>query len=307
MNEASGSGEYLQALAKGWLPIREVARQTGVNAVTLRAWERRYGLIQPQRTAKGHRLYDPEQVARISHILTWLNRGVAVSQVGPLLQGRTAPSVPADNLWGEQRARLQQAAVTLNEAQLNDVFNQMLALYPSRTLLERLLLPLLESLEQRWQGQFGSQVERVFLHTWLRAKLGARVHHNNHQQSGTRLLLVNLDEVSMDPGLWLTAWLLSSNALLVDVFEWPVPPGELGLALDSMQPSALLLHANRALDASYLQRHLPRLAGSCGIPLLLSGAAARIHAAELHDTPGLALAVSPLDVLECLQAAEGSA
>ena len=40
-----------------WLPIREVARQTGVNAVTLRAWERRYGLIVPHRTEKGHRLY----------------------------------------------------------------------------------------------------------------------------------------------------------------------------------------------------------------------------------------------------------
>ena len=31
-------------------PIREVSRLTGVNPVTLRAWERRYGLIQPTRT-----------------------------------------------------------------------------------------------------------------------------------------------------------------------------------------------------------------------------------------------------------------
>ena len=36
-------------------PIREVSRLTGVNSVTLRAWERRYGLIRPQRTPKGHR------------------------------------------------------------------------------------------------------------------------------------------------------------------------------------------------------------------------------------------------------------
>ena len=32
-------------------PIREVARLTGINPVTLRAWERRYGLIQPVRTS----------------------------------------------------------------------------------------------------------------------------------------------------------------------------------------------------------------------------------------------------------------
>ena len=77
--------DFKKALDEGWLPIREVARQTGVNAVTLRAWERRYGLIVPQRTPKGHRLFSAEHVQRILTILTWLNRGVAVSQVKQLL------------------------------------------------------------------------------------------------------------------------------------------------------------------------------------------------------------------------------
>lgn len=70
--------DFKKALDEGWLPIREVARQTGVNAITLRAWERRYGLVVPQRTPKGHRLYSAEHVQRIMAILTWLNRGVAV-------------------------------------------------------------------------------------------------------------------------------------------------------------------------------------------------------------------------------------
>ena len=37
-------------------PIREVARLTGINPITLRAWERRYNLIEPVRTESGHRL-----------------------------------------------------------------------------------------------------------------------------------------------------------------------------------------------------------------------------------------------------------
>ena len=43
-------------------PIREVSRLTGVNPVTLRAWERRYGLIQPTRTDSGHRLYSQADI-----------------------------------------------------------------------------------------------------------------------------------------------------------------------------------------------------------------------------------------------------
>lgn len=293
--------QYQQALADGWLPIRDVARETGVNAVTLRAWERRYGLIKPQRTPKGHRLYDQSHVARIKHILTWLNRGVAVGQVGQLLDSRETPSVSEDSVWSEQRLQLQQAMLQLNETRLDEAFNRMLALYPPATLLERLLLPLLESLEQRWQGQFGSRVEQVFFHSWLQSKLGARIYNNNRQQSGQRLLLVNLCENPMDPGLWLNAWLASSNQMLIDVFEWPVPLAELGLALDCMQPAALLLYACQSLDSDCLQRHLPRLASSSGVPLLLIGPAASIHATELGDIPGLNLAVTPLDALTQLQ------
>ena len=43
-------------------PIREVARLTGINPITLRAWERRYNLIEPVRTESGHRLYTQEHI-----------------------------------------------------------------------------------------------------------------------------------------------------------------------------------------------------------------------------------------------------
>jgi DNA-binding transcriptional MerR regulator len=61
-------------------PIREVSRLTGVNPVTLRAWERRYGLIQPTRTESGHRLYSMADIERVRSILGWIERGVAVSR-----------------------------------------------------------------------------------------------------------------------------------------------------------------------------------------------------------------------------------
>src|SRR5476649_311132 len=94
---------YVLALKQGWLPIREVARQTGVNAVTLRAWERRYGLVVPQRTPKGHRLYSTEHVQRILKILTWLNRGVSVSQVNHLIDTHQPATQNSTNDWDALR------------------------------------------------------------------------------------------------------------------------------------------------------------------------------------------------------------
>ncbi|EMC8540011.1 MerR family transcriptional regulator, partial [Pseudomonas aeruginosa] len=87
-------------LERGGLPIREVTRLTGVHPVTLRAWERRYGLVVPQRTGKGHRLYSEEQVERIRRILVWLERGVAISQVRALLERpEETPAADVESPW----------------------------------------------------------------------------------------------------------------------------------------------------------------------------------------------------------------
>lgn len=56
-------------------PIREVSRLTGVNPVTLRAWERRYGLIEPVRTESGHRLYSMTDIERVRSVVEWIDRG----------------------------------------------------------------------------------------------------------------------------------------------------------------------------------------------------------------------------------------
>ncbi|AVB13468.1 MULTISPECIES: MerR family transcriptional regulator [Pseudomonas syringae group] len=273
-----------------WLPIREVARQTGVNAVTLRAWERRYGLIVPHRTAKGHRLYSDEHVQRVMKILTWLNRGVSVSQVKGLIDDNRQDALPPTNDWDALRQTLLVAIGELAERRVDDVFNQAMSLYPPRTLCEQLLLPLLAELEQRWQGKFGAQLERTFFYSWLRSKFGARIYHNNRQLNGSPLLLVNQSDLPLEPHLWLTAWLVSSADCPVEVFDWPLPVGELALAAEYLKPRGILLYSSKALNVA----QLPRLLANITCPVVMSGPTVQIHNAELlvqaSEIAGLTLA-----------------
>jgi MerR family transcriptional regulator, light-induced transcriptional regulator len=292
--------DYQTAIAQGFMPIREVARLTGVNAVTLRAWERRYGLIVPHRTPKGHRLYSDEHVAHIHNILTWLGRGVSVSQVKGLLRSGQPAFSEATSQWEEKRQRLQECICNLSERRLDDCFNAELALYPPHTLCQQLLIPLLDELELRWRNQFGAQAERVFFHSWLRSKLGARLYHNNRQQSGAPLLLINVSDLPMATGLWLTAWLSSSAGCPVDVFDWPLQPAELALAVEHIQPRAVVLYSSQALNTGHLQR----LVGGYDCPCLIVGEAVRIHQDELDalcaQNPDLGLAHDPLAALQSL-------
>jgi DNA-binding transcriptional MerR regulator len=61
------------------MPIGEVARRTGVTVPTLRAWERRYGLLVPVRTGGGHRRYSDEDVRRVLAVLELTGQGWAVA------------------------------------------------------------------------------------------------------------------------------------------------------------------------------------------------------------------------------------
>ncbi len=65
--------------------IGEVAQLCDINPVTLRAWQRRYGLLKPQRTDGGHRLFNEFEIDRIREIKRWIDSGVQVGKVKTLL------------------------------------------------------------------------------------------------------------------------------------------------------------------------------------------------------------------------------
>lgn len=302
MNEISQPvPDTVPLMAEEWLPIREVSRQTGVNAVTLRAWERRYGLIVPHRTPKGHRLYSDAHVQRVMHILTWLNRGVSVSQVKNLIDSRQPDTLAPGSDWDALKQNLSKAIGELAERRVDDLFNQAMSLYPPRTVCEQLVLPLLEELESRWQGQFGGQMERAFFYSWLRSKLGARIYHNNRQVSGTPVLLVNHSDLPMEPHLWLSAWLISTADCPVEVFDWPLPNGELALAAEFLKPRAVLLYSSKALNTAQLSKLLINVPCTT----VLAGTSVRIHSDELGESiskiEGLHLAQDPIGALAALQ------
>lgn len=120
--------------------IKRVSELTGVLGVTLRAWERRYGLLKPRRNHKGHRLYTAEDVNRIRIILAWLNQGVAISKVKPLLDVMPEPEASADTL--PELDELLSAIEALDAEKALRKLEGAMKAYPHETFVDRLVLPL---------------------------------------------------------------------------------------------------------------------------------------------------------------------
>src|SRR3954462_3969373 len=69
---------------QAYLRIGELSRRTGVSPELLRAWERRYALLRPQRTDGGFRLYSHDDLRRVEAMRGPLARGVSAVQAAAL-------------------------------------------------------------------------------------------------------------------------------------------------------------------------------------------------------------------------------
>lgn len=271
-------------------PIREVSRLTGVNPVTLRAWERRYGLIQPTRTESGHRLYSMADIDAVRSIVAWTERGVAVSKVGSILSrsAATRAAVPPEQQeavageWSEWQAQVQRAVSSFDESRLDQVYGQVFSTYPLPVVFRDVLLPLWQQLLVR-QDEFGQTSEWLFLDNFLRARVLQRL-QLARAQAQDRVLLAAVPGQCRELELLIAGLLLSSDEVAASVLAIGQPLDELTLICEKVRPRALVLYSNVPANAALLKQ-LSKLALSLDCPLAMAGEAAEFSQEGLRGSP----------------------
>ncbi|HHQ4553805.1 TPA: MerR family transcriptional regulator [Aeromonas veronii] len=191
------SHEVAPLADEGIYPIREVSRLTGVNAVTLRAWQRRYGLVQPARTEKGHRLYSEQDIRQIGEILSWLERGVSIGQVKGLLSEPHSEAV--SDHWQQTLEQFSQALLAFNQRKAEAELNDLLASYPFELVRSRVLQPLVERLLGLWRERpDGELLQQVWL-GWLHTRFAR---HLIEQEKGMPVTLASWGQVGPLDLVW---------------------------------------------------------------------------------------------------------
>jgi len=273
---------------EGLLPIRTVSTLTGVNAVTIRAWERRYGLITPQRTPKGHRLYTHEDVERIRHIVELLKQGISVGHVKPLLDqhpGDASEQPAADNgdVWKHYQDRMLDAIERFDEPALDSSYNDALSLYPVDIVNQRLTTPLLRLLGERWNRREAGVAEEHFFSVYLRNKLGTRIHHMNQRSHAPLLLLACLPGELHEIGLLFFALSAISNGYRVLMLGANTPLQQIPLVLERKPCAGVVLSSSSKPARGVIDSGLPELAGHISTPVFIGGKAASAYREKLED------------------------
>ena len=158
--------------------MKVVVHETGLKPDTLRAWERRYGVPNPQRTHGGHRLYSQYEIDMLKWLVSRQEEGLSISHAvelwqqlekegqNPLLSLDTAvaPSPPFPHITGERvddlRAIWVEACLAFDEYQAQHLLARAFALFPLETVCYQILQQGLTEIGQGWyEGRITVQQE----------------------------------------------------------------------------------------------------------------------------------------------------
>ncbi len=143
-------GVYSQLVTTGPGPLRigEFARRVGVTPELLRAWERRYGLLRPVRSAGSFRLYTDEDAERVARMRHALDEGLSAAEAARAALERGQPS---EGLLDDAAARLLAAIERYDEATVNTVLDESLAAFGLEAVLRDVILPTLTQVGLKWE------------------------------------------------------------------------------------------------------------------------------------------------------------
>jgi MerR family transcriptional regulator, light-induced transcriptional regulator len=265
------------------LRIGELSRRLGVSDHVLRAWESRYGLLQPVRSPGGFRLYSAADEARIRRMQAYLAEGLSAAEAAAAaLDGSpgTQPREPAGPAAGsEPFAGLRRALDAFDEPAAQAELDRLMAELSLPTVLREVILPYLADLGQRWQRGTASIAAEHFASNLIRGRLAglARGWGSGH---GPQALLACPPGELHDIPLMISGIVLNRNGWRIGYLGSSTPVGELARTAATSHADLVVLAATVPQTLEQLRPDLTSLARR--VPLALAGAGA---------TPELARAV----------------
>ena len=159
--------------------LKAVLKETGLKADTLRAWERRYGLPEPERSSGGHRLFSQRDIDTLKWLITRQDEGLSISravdlwrsmaaqgqdplQVMPIAPAPDRRQFPAGVALDELRQSWIQACKSFDENQAEQLLTQAFAQFPPETVCLDVLVKGLSEIGEGWyQGEISVQQEHL--------------------------------------------------------------------------------------------------------------------------------------------------
>jgi MerR family transcriptional regulator, light-induced transcriptional regulator len=282
------------------LRIGELSRRVGVSEHVLRAWESRYGLLRPERSAGGYRLYSEQDQNRVRLMQAHLADGLAAAQAARAAIAQEQQEGLAADLqasgdagnngdsgdYGTQAPRasladtadvFRQSLDALDEPAAQFVLDRLLRDFTVETVLREVVMPYLYELGTRWESGAVSIAQEHFASHVLRGRL-ASLARGWGEGGGPRVLLACPPDEQHELALLAFGIVLNRHGWRVGYLGANTPMQETIQVAGQTGPNLVVLAASTPERFTAVSVALSRLAGLA--PLVLAGAGASPELAE---------------------------
>ena len=262
------------------LRIGELSRRVGVAPELLRAWEQRYGLLQPVRSAGGFRLYTAADENRIRSMRRHLDAGISAAQAARLALAEPTSDAGHEGEspgLGPLTSDLTEALDRLDEPAAHAAVDRLLARFTLQTVLRDVLLPYLHELGERWERGEASVAQEHFASNLLRGRL-LGLARDWGQSGGPRAVLACAPGEYHDLPLIIFGLTLAGRGWSITFFGPDTPIATIQDALEDAEPQLVVVSATSSRRLRAAQARLAELARH--VPIALAGAGATDRLAQ---------------------------
>lgn len=268
-----------------------MSRRSGVSEHLLRAWESRYGLLFPDRTAGGFRLYSDADERRVRRMKAHLGEGMSAAQAArralddePPIPPASAGDLPGSSVAADQlRASLRRALDTFDEPGAQAVIDRLLADFSVPAALRDVVLPYLAELGERWARGEVSVGQEHFASYVVRGRLAGLSRGWGAGRGPLAVLACPPGELH-DLALLCFGVVLHASGWRVSYLGAATPLDHLARTVDEVRPDLVVLATTVTGTLEPLRAELAALARRT--PLAIAGAGAT---PELADAVGARL------------------
>ena len=236
--------------------IQEVAELTGLSTARLRAWERRYDVVRPERQGNGYRAYTASQVALLRAFARLVNTGARIGDLAAEPRDAVIARAEAAGRDNSPLAPLVDAVRAYDREQLEALVSERLGALGPKRFAADLVLPLATQVGDLWAlGKLPIASEHLASEVVVHALKGAL---QNGSPAGPLLLAASLPGERHEWGLLATLVAAQCDGWHVQYLGSDLPLDEMVQAAWTLRPAVVALSTS---DPEILDRTLPGLAG----------------------------------------------
>ncbi|MBS0376696.1 MAG: MerR family transcriptional regulator [Proteobacteria bacterium] len=255
--------------------IKAVSQATGVSIETLRAWERRYRVVEPRRDPNGRRSYDPADVIRLRKLREATERGHPISKLARVSDDEltgllaTGSDGPAAGEAPGFAAQMLAAASEYRPEECDQALSMALALLPLQRVVDEVMVPALLEVGERWHaGEFSIAQERIVSNA-VKKQVSLVLDTYNRIAAGPPVVLATLSDERHELGILMCALLTAARGVRCLYLGPDLPPADVATFAERTGAAAVVLSfvrretasgGEQALLAEFLRR-LPRSIG----------------------------------------------